>query len=240
MRSILFAIIFISNFTFAQIKSGKITYSLVLTEDKQFLSNETFGPMYKIAIENARKVHFTLNFSTTESYFEIDNFLNSSDSNSDLAKSFCDYSGPIFTNIIDKQTLQNSSENIFPKYKYIITEKLQNDWKMSSETKMIDNYLCYKAETFQIVKNSEGTFKHPVVAWYCPKLPISSGPLGYGNLPGLILELQVRNAIFGAIALDLNPIQPVKIIKPLKGKTISMDNYNLMISKMATKNFHRE
>jgi GLPGLI family protein len=69
---------------------------------------------------------------------------------------------------------------------------------------LIDNYLCYKATNIFTVNNGEKIFNHPVIAWYCPKLPYPYGPIGYGNLPGLILELQVRNVVYGAKSIQIN------------------------------------
>ena len=53
-------------------------------------------------------------------------------------------------------------------------------------------------------KDLNKVFNHPVIAWYCPKLPYAFGPNTYGNLPGLILELQVRNVVYGVKKIDLN------------------------------------
>jgi GLPGLI family protein len=83
-------------------------------------------------------------------------------------------------------------------------ESLKSNWILTNETKLIDNYLCYKATNIFTVNNGEKIFNHPVIAWYCPKLPYPYGPIGYGNLPGLILELQVRNVVYGAKSIQIN------------------------------------
>ena len=79
----------------------------------------------------------------------------------------------------------------------MLKDELKKNWELHNETKMIDGYLCYKATNINRVENGIKVFNHPVTAWYCPKLPYSYGPNGYSNLPGLILELQVRNVVFG-------------------------------------------
>lgn len=64
---------------------------------------------------------------------------------------------------------------------FVVEEKLDiPQWKITSETKMIANYLCQKAIT---------NFKGRVYeAWFCNQLPYQNGPWKLGGLPGLILE----------------------------------------------------
>ena len=75
------------------------------------------------------------------------------------------------------------------------------DWKMSSETKNIGKYTCYKATFTREVTNMKmsivnGESKEveqketvTTTAWYTPQVPISNGPIRYHGLPGLILEI---------------------------------------------------
>jgi GLPGLI family protein len=63
-------------------------------------------------------------------------------------------------------------------------------WAITSETKMIDKYKCYKATLKkQVLSKDGGTLVKEVTAYFAPELPFSLGPLGYCGLPGLILEL---------------------------------------------------
>jgi GLPGLI family protein len=112
---------------------------------------------------------------------------------------------------------------------YLINYKQKIDWILSDETKLIDSYLCYKATSTLIVINSSGTFKFPVIAWYCPSIPFNYGPNGYNGLPGIILEFQERNISYGAIKVKLNR-ENVLIPKPNKGKIISEDQYKNIIT----------
>ena len=105
----------------------------------------------------------------------------------------------------------------------------ETEWKLENESKYIDSYLCYKATSEQVVVNSQGTFKHPIVAWYCPSIPFNFGPKGYNGLPGLILELQIRNITWGASAIELTTIDKI-IEKPSKGKLITLEEYNNLMS----------
>src|SRR5690606_33728451 len=98
--------------------------------------------------------------------------------------------------------------------------------------KMINNRKCYKATTIYQVKYGKKEFTHPVVAWYSPELPFNFGPQGYGNLPGLILELQIRNATFTAYEIETDLNQEIDFSTLLKNvKIISELERDIMISE---------
>jgi GLPGLI family protein len=113
---------------------------------------------------------------------------------------------------------------------YLVSRKLNKDWKLVNETKLIDKYTCYKATTIEVVQNPKGNFEKDIIAWYCPELPFSFGPLGYGGLPGLILELQTEDGVFGAKELKL--IETDIEIQNLKNyKTYSETELNKLIEE---------
>jgi GLPGLI family protein len=55
-------------------------------------------------------------------------------------------------------------------------------WILSRDTQLINGVICYKANL------DDNQYK--VTAWYSPIIPISTGPLFYGGLPGLILKVE--------------------------------------------------
>ena len=116
------------------------------------------------------------------------------------------------------------------KLEKIRLEKEEQDRiKLENETKQIGAYLCYKATSEQVVVNPKTTFKHPIVAWYCPSIPFNVGPKGYSGLPGLILELQVRNITWGATKIELSKENKI-IEKPKKGKLITEEEFKKIIA----------
>ncbi|MEG1229789.1 MAG: GLPGLI family protein [Flavobacterium sp.] len=66
------------------------------------------------------------------------------------------------------------------KRKYLVTDELNYEWKITSETKKIKNYTCYKATTNFRGNNFE--------VWFTPDIPINAGPWKWYGLPGLIVE----------------------------------------------------
>lgn len=99
------------------------------------------------------------------------------------------------------------------------------EWKLENETKKINNYLCYKATW------KKG--KVEVTAWYCPEIPYSTGPREYGNLPGLILELQ-RNKLYytaSKINFDYNGLEKISLPDV---KYISESEFEIILQKIMT------
>jgi GLPGLI family protein len=96
------------------------------------------------------------------------------------------------------------------------------NWTLENEEKFIDGYKCYKA-----------TYKHKfvnVTAWYCPSLPYSTGPIEYGGLPGLILELQRNKLVYLATNINLNYEGKETINFPNKN-IISEEELNTILKK---------
>jgi GLPGLI family protein len=86
--------------------------------------------------------------------------------------------------------------------KFLVSRPYQK-WELHDEIKTIADFTCFKATTFYTVTNSEGKiFKRDFTAWYTPQLPYKFGPVGYGNLPGLIMELQDKNATYGVTKIE--------------------------------------
>lgn len=80
--------------------------------------------------------------------------------------------------------------------RYVYNEKVNFNWKISSETKTINTYLCKKAVTFFSGRKYE--------AWFTEELPINSGPYKFSGLPGLIVKIQdtKNNYIFELLSFE--------------------------------------
>lgn len=83
---------------------------------------------------------------------------------------------------------------------------VRTDWQITSETKKIDKYDCFKAfynHKITVRNGEEHILK--VVAWFAPELPYAFGPSEYFGLPGLILELDNNNgSVFQANSISLS------------------------------------
>ena len=116
----------------------------------------------------------------------------------------------------DNQTALLIENTEFDGTIFNITVKTDNNWILKKDSKKIAGFDCLKA-----TKNEKGI---EVIAWYCPKLPYSLGPLKYTDLPGIILELERDQIKYIATKINLNykgkeiPLLPT-------GKNISRTEY---------------
>ena len=100
------------------------------------------------------------------------------------------------------------------------------DWELLNETKKIGNYLCYKATTIRITQGREGIIKSPVIAWYAPELAVPFGPIGFGGLPGLIIELEIKSFKFYVSKVNLNPKGNINVKLPSKGRVVTKNEFD--------------
>lgn len=217
MKKFILLILFVFNIKCnAQNSSGTIIYSSLPIEndsglDKLYLNlNSNF-------IARIKDFNFTLSFNSNNSFFELDQkFKNNNSEEIELGMLKISYFGPIFQN--KDSTYTDINADLIGE-RIIVKKEIEKKWVLSTDTKMIDEFLCYKATTEIILVSPKKIFYHPITAWYCPKVNIPFGPFGYGNLPGLILELQTKDAIFGVKKLNLNS-EPIKI--PVVDKKIKV------------------
>lgn len=211
MKIILFIL-----FSFVRVYSQNLytEYKVTIFPEKEILEkDETLKSYYLNAIENAKHLDFGLICTSENSKFfnTTDSQILASIKGTDLL--FAGYFGIVFD--LKKHLLSQSSllgDNIF------VEKQIVNDWQLLNEKKEINGYTCYKATSFNVIKYGEKVFKHPITAWFCPEIPYSFGPNGYGNLPGLILELQVRNIVYGAKKIEFD-----------SKKTFDIDKKNMKI-----------
>ena len=174
---------------------------------------------------------FFLDFNDTAMLFYENKKMNSGENNTNFSSAFSGVDGKYY-----KEKKSNIIFNEIDNHiGHIILKKVEDTkWILTKESKKIQDYLCYKATTISTVKNSAGTFKRTIVAWYCPMIPVSFGPKGYGGLPGLILELQDRNIIIGATKIELKT-KVAKIEMPKNGKLVTEEEYKKLIADFAKK-----
>lgn len=119
--------------------------------------------------------------------------------------------------------------------KFLIKDSIPNqEWQLTSETKNIGNYTCYKAvlkdSVIEMKTNEDGLLEENVknmtiTAWYTPQIPVSNGPREFGGLPGLILEINDGELTLICSKIVMNPEKRFKIKKPRKGKVITNAKY---------------
>ncbi len=115
---------------------------------------------------------------------------------------------------------------------FIVDDSIRSlKWKMTGETKTIFNFACMKATATSIVKRTMMTMNDGkmdrkeiedtsnIVAWFTTSIPVSAGPGEYqGQLPGLILEMDIKNGTQTYKATGLSEKADLAAIKEPTGK----------------------
>lgn len=104
-------------------------------------------------------------------------------------------------------------------------------WKMAGETKQILGHNCMKATASRISKRTamnmdNGVMERKeiedtslVIAWFATDIPVSSGPGEFqGQLPGLILEMDIKDGTQVYKATSISEKADLAIIKEPAGK----------------------
>jgi len=198
---ILFIVILSSLLSFSQhnedIAKAKVSYGVKIHLDKNqgiYKVVEKYSPGLVNRAETIdSEIDFSLVFNDSTSIFYLDKKLFSDK----RAASFVIINSGYFGRIKQqsKNYITEELQEAFGKFR---VSRSYQKWELHEETKMIGDYLCFKATTSYTTTNLKGkVFKNEFTAWYTPQLPYKFGPAGYGNLPGLIIELQGRNFTYG-------------------------------------------
>lgn len=124
------------------------------------------------------------------------------------------------------ETQETISQQEFFGKKFLIEDKIEKlAWKITTEQKVILNYPCTKA----VYQDSTQT----VEAWFSSQIPVSSGPNNFGQLPGMILELNIDNGDRTIVAQDIRfETQDADILKaPKKGKKVTKEAFEKIVTE---------
>ena len=93
------------------------------------------------------------------------------------------------------------------------------NWKLTGEQKQINEFICQKAELQDTTQQ--------VVAWFTPQIPVPGGPGRFGNLPGLILDLEMDggNRSIKVSKIELQAVADSELVRPTKGKAVTAEEF---------------
>ena len=227
MRNFVFFMFFLfTTSIYAQV--GNAYYKKQLSSSTDSINNKHL----KEALKSLKNREYQLTFNNTEAIYKEVKTLSINDN--PIVEAFVKgssefygevYFNPISKSIIHKKELSGST---------FLIEKNDINWILSKDTLKIDNYLCYKATTTRIIENSEGKHKLEITAWYAPEISLPYGPDGYGGLPGLILQLNNNGTITSLKKIEFFNEEDINISFSEKGKKISEDEFNRIVSKQYT------
>ena len=130
--------------------------------------------------------------------------------------------------------------------KFIVTDSIRKlNWILSSETKTILGRVCHKATAQRPGRRNQMTMENGklerkeiadtslITAWFTADIPVPAGPEVQGQLPGLILALDINDGRIVYQAAEISPKADLSSIKePTKGKKLTPDEFTKETAKM--------
>jgi len=208
-------------------------------------------------LKNRLEKTYILTFNVEESMFIEDEKLDAiSGATDSWGKNFTP--GAQYKNIKSNTLLQ--SQEFYGKQFLVRDKLLELEWNMTSESKQIGEYMCMKAValvpseqlawydfSWDNARQKDNKEKEAskasdssavmqikmtqIEAWYTPQIPVSTGPMEFSGLPGLILEVSADNTTMLCSKIVMNPAEKSKIEAPEKGKEVTKMEYQDIISK---------
>lgn len=101
----------------------------------------------------------------------------------------------------------------------------KDEWKLTGNRKMILDYPCEEAIKQDSVQKTS--------VWFTPAIGVSSGPDEYGNLPGLVLAVDINDGerSITAKSVKFEPVEPEKLKKPTKGKKVTQEKFESIVDE---------
>jgi GLPGLI family protein len=130
--------------------------------------------------------------------------------------------------------------------KFIVTDSIKKlNWKLTGETQTLLGHICQEAIAERPIKKmtmniDNGKMERKevddttkLIAWFTTDIPVPAGPEVAGQLPGLILLLNMDDGrtIYKAIEIS-DKVKLDDIKEPVKGKKVTPDEFRAETNKM--------
>lgn len=234
----------------AQVKEGTIVY-----EQKTNMHRVIQDEQMKAMIPEFRTARFLLLFSDSISVYKTvpedeapDPFAGGGGMR--VITRFGGGGGDLYKNFSQAKSVQTAEVG---GKNFLITDSIrQQPWKLGTETRTILGYTCHKA-TRKVMQaagnirrivmgggtpdtsnqNRQQAKEVEIVAWYADDLASPVGPENYGQLPGVILQLDVDNSANVYTAIEIKKTVDQKELKePKKGKVITRPEFTKLMTEM--------
>jgi GLPGLI family protein len=245
MKNILFLLsILLSFIGNTQMKEGKVLYERTI--QIQFIgtmqSRDDGGPPPPPPLNNMpreRKDKFELSFANNQSLWESvpeiddnDNIVGEGPGGGRMSVRVAGGDDLSYHNFT---TGKRFDERELSAKKYVVEDSIQKiKWKLTGETKIILGHTAQKAigERYgmrSVMTMENGEMKRQMMpdtalvsAWWAMDIPVPAGPEQFqGQLPGLILELEMNNGRMVYRAVEISLKVNASAIKEPKGKRIT-------------------
>ena len=174
---------------------------------------------------------FELFFDKTKSIFRKIQKLNIEENNANEFVSKIN-SEIYYKNLLTSEKIVN--DNVTDGNLNIIKPINEYDWKITTYTKTINGYKCYKAtcekqDYYNPIKKTANIFN--ITVWFTPEIPSNFGPQGLDGLPGLVLEgTNNGKKYIYATKIEFDFKKEVKIEKPKCDKTVTEKEFGEILA----------
>ncbi|HVG40574.1 MAG TPA: GLPGLI family protein [Chitinophagaceae bacterium] len=228
----------------AQTKEGRVVYERTIQMRLQGVSEEVAAQMPR-----SRTDVFELLFGNNQSLWQ-----NLPTANEEQQNTFSGAGGTVvvrqqFTNEVTHYNFATGKRVDLREVgdkNYLVDDSVRKlAWKITDETKTILGHTARKATAQRIgtrpmvsmengeMKRTEVADTASIIAWFTTDVPVPAGPEFGGQLPGLILELDMNKGRMVYKAIELSPKVKLDAIKePKGGKHITQAQYDAERLKM--------
>lgn len=207
----------------------KVTYKSSLYKDSESIKDSKLRD--KIT-QYQESFEFELFFDKTKSIYRLVDNINFDDQSIEYQITRGLSNELYYKDLLKKEKIKQTTalDELFN----IVKSFEQYKWVVSSETKVIDGYTCYKATCHyeEYDDNRKMSLSFNPVVWFAPSLPYSFGPMGLDGLPGLVLEGTLNGRVyFYATSIDLNDKTLTKIERPVHGKYVTEEEFRKVLAE---------
>lgn len=115
-----------------------------------------------------------------------------------------------------------------------------NKWSITKETKLINDFVCFKATKNDVPSNIIYGEDNIVTAWFTTELPGFFGPASYFGLPGTILEVSNGTITLKATKIQFQNELNIDIEIPQTQETITEEEYQNKALELAPRRFRKK
>ncbi len=235
--------ILLMNLLHAQQKEGKVVYERTIQMQIHINDNDAISQI----LPKTRTDKFELTFGNNQSIWKhADEEIESNEFSGNGMQ--INMVGPGMNDVVFydfTKTRKIEQREMFDK-KFIVEDSIRKlNWKLAGETQTILGHVCQKATAQRTGKRMQMTMDNgkmerkeiddtsTIVAWFTTDIPVPAGPEVQGQLPGLILALDMNDGRMVYKAIEVSPRADLASIKePTKGKKVTPDEFTSERNKM--------
>ena len=230
----------------AQQKEGKVVYQRTIQVQIQIAGDDHMQQLQQM-MPKTRTEKYELTFGNNQSIWKhADEDDNNEDINSNGMQIRMMTPGQNDVLFYDFGTARRVQQTDIMDKKFLVSDSIRKlNWKLTGETQTILGHVCQKAVAQRTGKRMQMNMDNgkmerkevndttPIVAWFTTDIPVPAGPEVQGQLPGLILALDMNNGRMVYQALSITPKADVASIKePTKGKKVTTEEFASERTKM--------